>query len=249
MKLKNRLSCLLLLAFSIWIIVTAIGLYSLWQYGELRVLPAKKIQSVYGIDVSHHQHHIDWQQLKHGKARFVYIKASEGATFQDQNFIENWHGAQQANLIPGAYHYFTFCRSGADQAANLLTILSRVHGKQLPLAVDLEFGGNCIPHPTQAQFETELHNFLNRVQAQTGCTPILYVTQDFYQAYLKDAKLQNPLWIRGIGKKPTLKNRVWTFWQFADRGKLDGIDTPVDLNVFHATNAALEKMTCHPTVK
>jgi len=26
--------------------------------------------------------------------------------------------------------------------------------------------------------------------------------------------------------------RAWTFWQYADRGRISGIEGPVDLNVF-----------------
>ena len=76
---------------------------------------------VQGIDVSHHQGVVDWERVASNRAiRFVYIKASEGGDFRDASFTENWNGARRGGLVAGAYHYFTFCRSGRDQAANFL---------------------------------------------------------------------------------------------------------------------------------
>lgn len=220
----------------------------LFDKGIIRFNYPSQKQYVYGIDVSHHQKDIDWPQLKGSKAKFVYIKATEGATFQDPAFTTNWNGAKKAGLIPSAYHFFTLCRSGADQAENFLSVLSQVHGKHMPVAVDLEFGGNCAIRPTEEAFDAELTQFLNEIKSKTGCTPVLYVTQDFYAPYIMGKFDQYPLWIRDIYKKPKLKHaRQWTFWQFANRGRLDGIETFVDLNVFKGSKQDFEAFVCKGT--
>ena len=200
---------------------------------------------IYGIDVSHHQKQIDWPQLKDGKAQFVYIKSTEGATFQDPRFIENWNGAQQAGLIPGAYHFFTFCRSGADQADNLLQVLQQVHGTQLPIAIDVELAGNCPKRPTPDELAIELNNFIDKVKAETGCHMLFYTTPNFYNSYLAGRFDHYPLWLQSFNKKPKLKaKRAWTIWQFSSQGRVDGISTPVDLNAFKGSKEDFDTFLC-----
>ena len=43
-----------------------------------------------------------------------------------------------------------------------------------------------------------------------------------------------PLWVRSIYFRPSRKVRGdWLFWQYADRGRVAGIEGFVDLNVFN----------------
>ncbi len=200
---------------------------------------------VYGIDVSHHQKQIDWPQLKDGKARFVYIKSTEGATFQDPRFIENWNGAQQAGLIPGAYHFFTFCRSGADQADNFLALFSKVKGSYLPIALDVELVGNCPKRPTPDELAIELNSFMDKVKAQTGCRMLFYTTPAFYDNYLAGHFDHYPLWLQSFKKKPKLKGKhSWRIWQFSNQGRVDGIQELVDLNAFKGSPQQFEQFVC-----
>jgi Glycosyl hydrolases family 25 len=75
--------------------------------------------NVIGVDVSNHQGDIDWPALAGSKIAFAYIKATEGGDFRDKRFQLNWEGAKRAGLARGAYHFFTQCRSGAEQATKL----------------------------------------------------------------------------------------------------------------------------------
>jgi lysozyme len=202
---------------------------------------------VYGIDVSHHQKQIDWPQLKDGKARFVYIKSTEGATFRDPRFIENWNGAQQAGLTPGAYHFFTFCRSGADQADNFLAVFNKVKGMHLPIALDVELVGNCPKRPTPDELAIELNSFITKVKAQTGCHMLFYTTPAFYDSYLAGHFDTYPLWLQSFKKKPKLKsNHSWRIWQFSNQGRVDGIQALVDLNAFKGSPQQFEQLLCKP---
>lgn len=210
------------------------------QYSDL-----KPQHYVYGIDVSHHQKQIDWPQLKDGKARFVYIKSTEGATFRDPRFIENWNGAQQAGLIPGAYHFFTFCRSGSDQADNFLALFSKVKGTHLPIALDVELAGNCPKRPTPDELAIELNSFIDKVKAQTGCRMLFYTTPAFYEQYLAGRFDSYPLWLQSFNKKPKLKSKHrWRIWQFSNQGRVDGIQELVDLNAFNGSPQQFEQFVC-----
>jgi lysozyme len=220
-----------------------------FSHGYLRFnYPSLARYPVQGVDVSHHQGDIRWSALKSRRVRFAYIKATEGATFQDSAFATNWRGAAAAGIVPGAYHYFTLCRSGADQAANFIATTNLVAGIGLPPAVDLEFGGNCAHRPTVEAFEAELQVFLTTVSEQLGCRPVLYVTEDFYGPYVEGRFPGYPVWIREMHGEPRLPpGRRWTLWQFADHARNAAIpEIFVDLDVFHGSEKEFAAFRCDP---
>lgn len=58
-----------------------------------------------GIDVSHYNGNIDWQQVAAAGKTFAFIKATEGTKYQDNQFLINVQGARDANILVGAYHF------------------------------------------------------------------------------------------------------------------------------------------------
>lgn len=190
---------------------------------------------IHGIDVSHHQGAIDWTKVAGDGVAFAYLKATEGGDHRDREFARHWREARAAGVAVGAYHFFTFCRPGAQQAANILAVVPAA-ADALPPAVDLEFGGNCGRVPDGAVMRRELDAFLAPVERATGKRAILYVTPEFFAAY-RDHLPARGLWRRSILRAPD--NAVpWQLWQYHNRGRVDGIRGPVDLNVFYGDAAA-----------
>lgn len=187
---------------------------------------------VQGVDVSHHQGPIAWPELKAPEISFVYIKASEGEKLRDPKFAENWTGASSVDLVPGAYHFYSLCAGGAAQARNFLAALSKVKGRGLPPAVDLELGGNCRDRPSPESFLRELAVFLAAVRERFHCEPVLYVTKEFFEAYLASGSRSSPLWVRDVFGRPGPEFGAWKFWQFANRGRKFGVRGFVDLDVY-----------------
>ncbi|MDB5429332.1 MAG: glycosyl hydrolase 25 family protein lysozyme [Caulobacter sp.] len=204
--------------------VSSVGLYTFRNYE-----PDPSKYPVRGVDVSHHQGPVDWPRVaRHGVA-FAYLKASEGRDHRDDLFDRNWRGARAAGLRVGAYHYFTFCSSGRAQAANFLAAVPR-EADALPVAVDLEFGGNCGSRPAGPALARELAVFLAMVEAREGRPAILYVTPEFLAAY-RAVLPDRSLWRRSILHAPA-RGEPWVLWQFHNRGKVDGVTGPVDISVF-----------------
>lgn len=195
---------------------------------------------VRGIDVSHHQGEIDWPKVAGTGIAFAYIKATEGGDFSDRRFQQNWRGASAAGLRIGAYHFFTFCRPGIEQAAHFIARVP-ANPDMLPPAVDLEFGGNCGKSARRLDVMKELSAFLDIVEAHYGVKALLYATPEFYIAYLADRKIDNPLWLRSILFEPGYNKHPWTLWQYHNRGRIAGIKGPVDYNVFTGSAAAFAK--------
>lgn len=197
--------------------------------------PGLRAGEAYAVDVSAHQGTIRWPAVAADGITAAYVKATEGATFRDPRFERNWAQARAAGLEVGAYHFFTLCRSGADQAANLLGALDRVGGRQdarsLPVVVDLELSGNCSARPARADVQREVDTFVDTVEQGTG-RPVTYYLLDSWAARYPPTR-DRPLWVRSIVLRP---GGSWVWWQASDRARVDGVDGPVDLNVVRPTH-------------
>ena len=215
----------------------------LFYRGILRFnYPPSEKYPIKGIDVSHHQHDIDWMEVKKQNIQFAFIKATEGGDFKDKKFAENWKNAISSGIDVGAYHFFTFCKPGREQAVNFIESVP-INDNALPPVIDLEFGGNCSLRVDDTIVLAEIDTLQTLLEEKYQKTPIFYVTLEFYNRFFNNNFPRNPIWIRDIYGEPTLNDeREWLIWQYANRGHLDGINTYVDLNVFNGTNEDYEKL-------
>lgn len=189
--------------------------------------PSLAVGQRYGIDVSHHQDTIRWQEVATDGIEFAYIKATEGGDWVDPQFIINWHGAKAAGLDVSAYHFFTECRSGKEQAANFLANVPLAE-VDLPLAIDLEFAGACSDPMTPVELRTAVADFIDIVETETNSTMLVYLISDFDEEYALAASLVQPMWTRSLYRSP---DEEWTVWQYSATAYVDGIVGGVDLNV------------------
>ncbi len=67
-------------------------------------VPARA-QFLDGIDVSHWQGTIDWNQVKNDGIDFAFVKATEGVDFIDPRYQQNMQGAIAAGVHTGPYHF------------------------------------------------------------------------------------------------------------------------------------------------
>lgn len=182
----------------------------------------------YGIDVSAHQATIDWARVADDEITFAYIKATEGRDFVDRRFEQNWSGAGSAGLDRGAYHFFTLCTPGADQAWHFLDV-ARPDRSALAPAVDLELAGNCSDRPSAESVAEELDDFITVVERAWERELVLYVGDDFEDEYPVRDRLDRPLWHRRFLLRPDVEG--WLIWQLHGYARVEGIDGGVDLNV------------------
>ena len=224
----NRL--IAILAAVILVLIVAVIFF---DKGYIRFnYPDKSKYPVHGIDISHHQDMIDWDVLKREDISFIFIKATEGGDHRDTKFERNWGRAGDIGLVRGAYHFFTFCKSGIEQAQNFINTVP-IETVMLPPAIDLEFSGNCSARPSREEVLKEIADFATLVKRRYGKTPIIYATSQSYEAFLDGDRTDYPIWIRNIYNFPKLPDgKEWAFWQYANRGRLHGIDGFVDFNVF-----------------
>jgi len=183
-----------------------------------------------GVDVSHYQGEIDWNAARAAGVDFAYIKASEGGDLRDERFAANWSGTAEAGIKRGAYHFFSLCKPGREQATNFIALVPR-EADALPHALDLEFGGNCAARPTRQALLAEVATFIQMVEAHSEKPMMLYLTREFEEQYKVGEAIDRPLWLRRIGLAPDYGAHPWVMWQANPKRRVDGIEGPVDWNV------------------
>ena len=201
--------------------------------------------TVPGIDVSYWNAGIDWPKVRAAGQRYVFAKATEGDFYSDPTFDDNWRGAKTAGLLRGAYHFF---RSNVDpkkQATRFIDYVKSMNDNgELPPVLDLETNDGQTKDKVIARVKT----WLDLVEAAFNKKPIIYSGQYFLQDYLSEAGGGPPAWAKDYplwlaqypnvyveGLQPTLPRGwfKWTFWQYSDKGRVNGINARVDLNVFN----------------
>ena len=206
--------------------------------------PDPEAYPIWGIDVSHHQHRIDWATLAREKRlRFAYLKATQGVSWTDRAFLRNWRAARRAGLKVGAYHYFSFCTPAAAQAKHFLSVVPK-RRDALPAVLDVEHLRNCAPDSDPAKERAELKLWLCAVEAATGKKPIIYATADILADYFAGGGLDYPLWVRHTPEDPEpVLALSWKILQYDDQRSIDGIDTTVDRDLFGGDEAAFAELT------
>ena len=194
---------------------------------------------VRGIDVAQHQDAIDWRAVAGSDIRFAYIKATEGGDYRDPMFATNWSNAARAGVKRGAYHFFTLCRSGREQAANFIAAVP-VDAAALPPVVDLEHMGPCRRGPTTADAPAEIASYADEIQAHYGARPIFYTTAKYDREKLGGHFPNERFWVRSPFQWPGFRRTQWIIWQHDNKGKVPGVSTPVDINLFRGDERAFD---------
>ena len=184
-----------------------------------------------GIDISDHQKRIDWTEVAKDKnIKYVYIKATEGATYVSNLYRYNLENAHKHGIKVGSYH---FLRTGSrirDQFANFTRVVKKNEQDLLPV-IDVEVRQGW----TNQQLRDSVKLFADLVEEHYGCRPLIYTSSSFYDNILGRSFNIYPLFIaRYSTSQPTLKSgNDWVMWQFSERGRIRGISTNVDLSCFN----------------
>ncbi len=209
--------------------------------------------TVPGIDVSYWDSGIDWPKVRATGQRFVFTKATEGDFYADPTFDDNWAGAKSAGLLRGAYHFFRCNVDPKKQADKFINYVNSMNDKgELPPVLDLESNDGQAKDKVIARAKT----WLDLVEAEFGRKPIIYSGQYFLQDYFSMPGGGPPAWAKDYplwvaqypnmytpGMTPYLPKGwfAWTFWQYSDKGQINGINAAVDMNLFNGTLEELYK--------
>jgi lysozyme len=200
---------------------------------------------VAGIDISHWDGDINWDELDNQTIYFVYMKATEGEDFVDPSFETNWAAIRRTSLRRGAYLFFDpvlNTEAQVTQAQNFIRTVKDYAQGDLPPMVDVEDD----PEVSVDIFQSRLLTVMRLLQEHYPTRPIIYTTTGLYKKYLthKGSFQAYELWIADYGyRRPQLcDKKEMRLWQFTDKGKLKGVSSPVDMDIFYSTPEDLENL-------
>jgi GH25 family lysozyme M1 (1,4-beta-N-acetylmuramidase) len=185
-----------------------------------------------GMDVSSHQGTVNWSTAKANGALFAYVKATEGTTYQNPAFAQQYNGSFNVGMIRGAYHFALPDRSsGATQGAFFVSHGGgwSADGKTLPPAIDLEYnpyGASCYGL-SQSAMVAWIRDIASTVKARTGRDPVFYTSTSWWTLCTGNNATfgNNPLWVARYASTVGTLPASWSFqtiWQNADAGIFPG---------------------------
>lgn len=195
-----------------------------------------------GFDVSHYQGVIDWKVVDSvaGKASldFVFIRATMGKDGKDKAFHLNWKGARANHFIRGAYHYYRPDENSTEQAENFIKLVKISEG-DFPPVLDIE---DMPKEQSMENLRKGLQNWIKLVEAHYKVKPILYSGENYYTHHLKAWFPDHVLWIANYNFFVEEIKPDWHFWQFTEKGVINGIDGKVDLNIYNGNKADIREL-------
>ncbi len=212
---------------------------------QAMVRTCRPTNTVKGIDVSYYQRNIDWAAARDDGVVYAFIRVSDGSTFVDPRFQENWAGARAAGVKRGAYQFFRSNRDAVVQADLLLDQMGALQDGDLPPVLDVE----STDGQTSATVRRKIKQWTDRVEARLGIKPIVYTGPYFWRDQVKGTDhAANPLWVAHYQTECPLVPEPWSSWtfhQYSDAGRVAGIAGNVDMNVFAGTVADLDAIAFH----
>ncbi len=193
----------------------------------------------FGIDVSYYQKDIDWQRVKADGVEFAMIRMGyrgygDGKLYLDERFVENMQGAQAAGVDVGVY-FFAQAVNEVEAKEEAEYVLSQLEGYhlQLPIAYDVEDIDDDVGRMdgiSSGQRSRNAAVFCQTIQ-DAGYDVMIYCNM-YYEAYKLDLELLSgfPIWYADYNRYPQTPYH-FSIWQYTDKGKVDGIDGYVDLDI------------------
>ena len=215
-----------------------------FQYNRDNYLSCTAGESINGIDVSSYQGEIDWEAVKASGIDFAIIRGAmrgyeSGKLVEDTFARANLEGAIAAGLEVGVYIFSqaTSPEEAAEEAAFLLDII-KDYEITMPVVYDWEQVHVDTARTAEVDAETLTACALEfcRIVEEAEYTPMVYFNR--YQAlHLMDlAQLkQYDFWLAAYTDRMNYPYKV-KMWQYTDSGKVDGIQGPVDVNVWFLEN-------------
>lgn len=201
-----------------------------------------------GIDVAAHQHPggtpIDWSKVRTDGQSFAFVKATEGGDWVNPHYVEDIQAANAAGLKTGAYHYARPAGDAKTQAANFAAQIALAPNQTLPPALDIE----VTEGKSAAQLEQWIEEFTSELKRLTGRTPMIYTYKYFWMGQMNNSQKFSdmPLWLAAYQDQAPEAVGGWnelSFWQRSGSGKVAGISTDVDMNLFNGSKQQLQSFS------
>lgn len=188
----------------------------------------KKGEELHGIDVSHYQGRINWDEVaKDPNVSYVYLKATEGVKMIDDTYDYNFSECKRVGLKVGSYLFFRPKHSPKEQF-KLFVSAAKTREQDLLPVIDAE----VIKGVSVRLFQRRLLELCDLLEREYGKKPIIYTGRNFYNNYIySNTRLRSyKFFIASYTfEEPSLNGgEDYLMWQYTASGRVKGIRGDVD---------------------
>lgn len=193
-----------------------------------------------GIDVSKFQGNIDWEKVADQGIRFAFIRVGNrgygvsGSLNTDPYYLQNIEGAKKAGIDVGVYFYSQAIseEEAIEEAEYVLMLLDGI-SLEYPVVYDAEYVIEDEARTDGMSMEQATKNtlaFCKRIE-EAGYEAVIYATMKWEAYSLQmDQITQYDIWYADYEPLPQTPYD-FTYWQYTNEAKIDGVQGPVDLNL------------------
>ena len=182
-----------------------------------------------GIDISNNNGAINFSGVKNSGVECVYIKATEGTTFQDSYKSAFYGGAKSIGVKVGFYHFLVGTSAPETQAENFFNQIKDYENDLVPmLDVEVSFGG----------LNDYIARFIARFNQLTNMEIGIYTYTSFLNEHIDVARFKDfKLWEANYNNNPwnlpsnSFVNRIGH--QYTEKGYINGVNGVCDVNEFN----------------
>lgn len=197
-------------------------------------------ESIAGIDVSRWQYDIDWEQVADAGAEFAIIRvgyrgSESGKINPDKYAVTNLEGAAAAGLDIGVYFFSqALTRGEAEEEAYYVLDIIKDYDITMPVVFDWERVRNENSRSLEMDRRTLTDcakTFLETIE-MAGYNAMVYFNahQSRNLYYLSELK-EYDFWLASYTDRMDFPYKV-DMWQYTDKGRIPGIETDCDFNVY-----------------
>ena len=210
--------------------------YSYLDFSEI-VKNYKTKKTMIGIDVSKWQGDIDFKKVKEAGCEFVIIRMGVNTDIdkdisEDSYYRNNIKNAKKAGLKVGVYIYTTATtKEKALEHASWVNKTLNTEKLDFPVVFDWE-NWNSISNYNVSMYDlTNVYLTFEKQMKKYGYDTMLYSSMN----YLNNVWMFNDtynVWLAHYTNNTTYEGK-YIMWQMASNGKIDGIDKPVDIDIYY----------------
>lgn len=200
------------------------------------------MNEVFGIDVSHHNGHINWEQVSRDGKKFAIMKCQYEAQSHriDECFEYNYSEAGKYGIARGVYIYIARA-SMEDPEGDARALLNHLRGRKLEYGIWLDLEDKSVDVMGMGYIRDLAFKYAD-IFKKSGYYVGIYCNKDWYGRLIhEDLKRGFDFWIARYPKNDTgtynktssLKpSTQWAVaWQYSSKGNVAGIQTRCDLDV------------------
>lgn len=221
-----------------------------YNWGRLRYTDERLIYtdpnapSQWGVDVSEHQHTIDWTAVAGAGVEFAFVRignrgATAGALNVDDCFMDNAIGARRAGVVSSGY-FFSQAITEEEAREEAHFALEQIRQAEAngaffrAIAYDHErvnVEGARANDLAGEQLSANTRAFCKAI-AEAGYEPLVYGNKRDLMRLDEATRGAYPIWYAEYDVDEPTAPFDFLIWQYSNAGEVPGIPTRVDLNIW-----------------